>query len=149
VVGLSLMLACATLQTQGVLEITAERALLHSDERDYELQLEGEMLALRAMDDCTVAVDGKRRGRALRVQDYKVVAAQDGSTPFVGVLRLNGDKVDLILRGSGMRLVMVGPGAEVLEPYVGQSMMILGFASGPHEVTVMNFMPLESAPTGE
>ncbi len=148
-VGLSLMLACATLQTQGVVEITPDRALLHSDERDYELQLEGEMLALRAMDACTVSVDGMRRGRALRVQDYKVVAAQDGSTPFVGVLRLNGDKLDLILRGSGMRLVMVGPGVEVLEPYVGQSMMILGFASGPHEVTVMSFMPLESAPTGE
>ncbi|MFT5586013.1 MAG: hypothetical protein ACI9VR_003609 [Cognaticolwellia sp.] len=142
-VGLSLILACATVQTQGIVELTTGGVLLHSDERDYELQVEGEMVALRAMDDCTVSVDGVRRGRALRVQDYRVIAAQDGSAPFVGVLRQNGDKVDLILRGSGMRLVMVGPGAELLEPYVGQPVMVLGFASGPHELTVMGYTPLE------
>ena len=152
-VGLSLggvlALGCATVQTQGVLEIQAEQALLHSDERDYRLLLQDEMFALNAMDDCTVQIDGVRRGRKLVVQDYQVIAAQDGSAPFVGVLRRNGDKVDLILRGSGMRLVMVGPGAQLLQSYVGESVMVLGFASGPHELTVMTFVVLPTAAPDE
>lgn len=147
-VGLSLALACATVQTQGVLEVGADQVLLHSDARDYRLRLKGEMYALQAMDDCTVQVDGVRRGLQLQVQDYQVIAAQDGSAPFVGVLRRNGSSVDLILRGSGMRLVMVGPGAEFLEPYVGEAVMVLGFASGPHELTVMSFTVLPSAEPG-
>lgn len=147
-VGLSLALACATVQTQGVLEISADEVLLHSDARDYRLRLKGEMLALHAMDDCTVQVDGVRRGLKLQVQDYQVIAAQDGSAPFVGVLRRNGNSVDLILRGSGMRLVMVGPGADYLKPYVGEAVMVLGFASGPHELTVMSFQVLPSSEPG-
>ena len=141
-VGLTLALACVTVQIQGVLEISPDQALLHADERDHRLLLRDEMFALQAMDDCTVQVDGVRRLKGLEVKDYQVIAAQDGSAPFVGVLRQNGKELDLILRGSGMRLVMVGPGAELLQPHVGESAMILGFASGPHELTVMSFVIL-------
>lgn len=144
-VGLTL-LACAALSTQGVLEQTPQALVLHADTRDYRLVTEGDAQMLQAMDDCTVHIDGVRRGRSVRVQDFEVIAAQDGSAPFVGTLRRAGERTELILRGSGMRLIMVGPGAELLAPHIGQPVMILGFASGPHELTVMSFVPL--APQG-
>lgn len=141
-----MLMACATVSTQGVLEQTPKALVLHADERDYRLETSEEAQLLQAMDDCTVQVDGVRRGRTLKVQDFEVIAAQDGSAPFVGTLRRDGSRTELILRGSGMRLIMVGPGAELLEPHIGQAVMVLGFASGPHELTVMSFVPLESAP---
>ncbi|MED5374410.1 MAG: hypothetical protein VX899_25555 [Myxococcota bacterium] len=123
---------------QGLIQVEGEQVTLQEPEgQRHELVLDSGSQALRALDDCTVSVTGKGT-RRVSVQEWEVLAAQDGSIPFVGVLALDGSRLVLLPAGGG-RYVLVGEGADALRGAVGDRVMVVGVAVGDHEVRVMGF----------
>ena len=80
-------------------------------------------------------------GRRICVQDWSVVAASDGSAPFVGTLRWDGSRLLIDDRNSGATYVLEGQ--DELRVYAGQSMLVIGFVTGPQVVKVMGWRLLE------
>ena len=124
-------------QTRGVLEGQGEELLL-LDNEGGRLRLVGEGAApLSTLAGCGVEVDGVRQGQSLRVTDWKVTVAPDGSTPFVGQLRHHGSNLVLADQNSGGLVVLEAQSAEDLWPLAGGTVLVIGYAVGPQLIRVV------------
>lgn len=124
-------------QTRGVLESQGEELLL-LEAGGGRLRLVGEGAApLSALSGCGVEVDGMRQGRSLRVTDWKVTVAPDGSTPFVGPLRHHGANLVIADQNSGGLVVLEAESAEDLWPLAGGTVLVIGYVVGPQLVRVV------------
>jgi hypothetical protein len=124
-------------QARGVLESQGEDLLL-LDAEGGRLRLVGEgAVPLSALAGCGVELEGVRRGKALRVTDWKVTVAPDGSIPFVGPLRHHGSNLVLADQNSGGQVVLEAGSAQDLRPFAGGTVLVIGYTVGPQLVRVV------------
>jgi len=136
-VVLSLLLACVH-TVHGVLVPEEERLWLYRSEGRPLAVVTGEASReLEYLGDCTVQLEGRQLGRRLTVQDWTVLAAGDGSAPFIGVLRWDGSRLLMDDRFSGATYVLEGH--DDLRAFEGKPVMIIGYVTGPQVVQVMGW----------
>ena len=141
VLTLALALGCVQ-SVNGVLLDEDERLMLYrSDGPALRVETGEGSRELAFLQECTVQVEGRRLGRSLHVADWTVLAAADGSAPYVGVLRLDGRRLLLDDRGSGATYVLESD--QDLSHVVGRSVLVIGFVTGPQVVQVMGWRLLE------
>ncbi|MDP6934328.1 MAG: hypothetical protein QGG40_15485 [Myxococcota bacterium] len=154
----ALLFACALHVTQvGLLEQEGGAVrLVREASDDLALLLGPEGDPLRFLEGCQVEIDGTRIGRRLVVSDWRVTVAADGSAPFVGRLRLQGNNWVLDDRTTGRPLVLDAASMGSLVNHVGQPVLIVGYVVGAQTVRVVDWRVLagEGAvradrPTGE
>lgn len=114
-------------------------------ERDLALSLREDSEPLRYLGSCTVSVEGPRLLRRLWVRDWTVITGFDGSAPFVGTLRLDGERLLLDDRNSGASFLLHTDSAPGLEDYVGEMVLVTGFAVGPQLLQVMGWRALSGS----
>ena len=107
------------------------------------LVLDDDSAALGHLQDCTVELEGQKLGRRYRVEDWRVLAAADGSAPFIGVVRRDGDRLLLHDHNSGATYVLTGQ--EELRAFEGRPLMVIGFVTGPQVIQVMGWRVLDDA----
>jgi hypothetical protein len=135
VVGLIALLACAA-KVQGVVGVQGPRvALTEPDGTSWHLVYSPEDGELRRLEDCTLEVQGRRLGQRVTVEDWKVLASAQGSTPYVGVLVRRGSNLVLQDRNSGQPVILEGD--EQLQDLVGRTVLVSGYVVGPQVVQVM------------
>lgn len=136
-VGLTLLACMAT--HQGVLR--DDGRLQAANGTSYRLTLAPQDQVVRQLTDLTLEVDGRQFGRRLTVSDWSVLAAQDGSAPYVGPLRKHGANLVLEDRNSGATFVLDGP--DELEAFAEHTVLIIGYVDGAHGITVMGYRVLD------
>ncbi len=140
-VGLIALLACAA-KVQGVVAVQGPLVeLTESTGASWKLVYSPEDGELRRLEDCTLEVQGRRVGRRVTVQDWKVLASAQGSTPYVGVLVKRGDNLILQDRNSGQPVILEGD--EQLLDLVGRTLLVSGYVVGPQVVHVMSVSLLD------
>ncbi|MCB9744502.1 MAG: hypothetical protein H6741_19695 [Alphaproteobacteria bacterium] len=141
---LLLALAGCAAPLQGVVEAGgASTHLTDQDGRRYRLVLNEYSAPVSHLDRCTVELTGPRVGRVMGVHGWEVLAAADGSAPFVGRIDEHGSNVLLNDRASGSTFILDGALAEELRAYDGQLVMVIGFVVGPQTLRVMGAEVLE------
>ncbi len=134
---LSLMLACVH-SVHGVLVPEEGRLRLYRNEGHPLTVVTGESSQeLLYLYDCTVQLEGRQLGRRLTVEEWRVLAAADGSAPFVGVLRWDGRRLLMDDRFSGATYVLEGH--EGLRTFEGKPVMVIGYVTGPQVIQVMGW----------
>ncbi len=136
-----LLLGCVHSYNGVLLDEGEELMLYRSDGPPLRLQTSEGSEELGFLQECTVEVEGRQVLRSLRVSDWTVLAAADGSAPFVGVLRMDGRRLLIDDRVSGATYVLQSD--EDLERFAGHSMLVIGFVTGPQVVQVMGWRLLE------
>ena len=139
-VGL-ILLACAA-KVQGVVGVQGPRVqLTEPDGSSWNLVYSPEDIELRKLEECTLEVEGRRMGRRVTVEDWRVLASAQGSTPYVGVLRQHGSNLIVEDRNSGQVVILKGDAK--LADLVGHTVLISGFVVGPQVVQVMGVTVLD------
>jgi hypothetical protein len=121
-------------------------AVLEYNGRRTPLLLDAESVALRRLEGCIVEVSGMRTPVGLWVRDWYVKDAGDGSSGFVGVLRVHGSRVLLDDRNTHTVIALDEIGAVRLRPYVGRSVLVVGGVVGSGIVQVVAWRLLDEAP---
>ena len=128
----------------GVLVDEEEKTRLYRAEGPpLNLVLDDHSALLEHLHDCTVELDGLKLGRRYRVDDWRVLAAGDGSAPFIGVIRRDGDRLLLQDHNSGATYVLTGQ--DELGAFEGRPLMVIGFVTGPQVIQVMGWRVLDDA----
>ena len=115
--------------------------LVESDGTRWKLEAGLEQPMLEQLEDCTLEVDGNRVGKRVIVRDWKVLAAADGSAPYLGVLRQHGNNLVLDDRNSGATFILEK--SEELRPHASKTVMVIGYVAAPHVVVVMGWKVLD------
>ncbi len=97
--------------------------------------------ALGRLDGFSVDATGPRVVGRIWVQSWTVVAAEDGSAPFVGPVRVTGRKLMVEDSGSGQLVELTG--AEELADHADQRVLVVGYVIAPQVVQVMRWELLE------
>jgi len=145
-VGIALIFgACnPAFHQSGIVDPVGKGVSFHTFEgRGYHLLLPPDAAALRHLEGTTVVLDGVRVGPWLRVQDWRVTVASDGSEPYVGQLRNHGSNLVLEDRNSGMPIVIDAESMAQLAPYAGHLVLVVGFVVGAQQVRVVGFRVLD------
>jgi hypothetical protein len=95
------------------------------------------------LQDCTVELEGRMLGRRFLVDEWQVLAAADGSAPFVGVVVRDGNRLMLHDHNSGAVYVLAGH--DELSAFEGRPLLVIGFITGPQVVQVMGWRVLDDA----
>lgn len=136
-VGLTL-LACVA-SKQGVLRDDG-RLQTHKG-ASYRLVLTPEDQLVKQLTDLTLQVEGRQLGRRIAVTDWRVLAAQDGSAPYLGPLVQRGSNLVIEDRNSGATYVLDGP--DDLSSFAGHTVLVVGYVGAAHVITVMGYRVLE------
>ena len=110
--------------------------------KEWELSLSGEAKALEALAGCGVELEGRRVGGRLSVQEWRVIAAPDGSEPFIGPLIRHGSNLIIQDRTTQGLIVLEHKSAAAMEAVVGDMVMVMGFVVGPQVVRVVAWQVL-------
>jgi len=152
---LLIAIACvAHVQRTGlVLEDAGRVVLTEQSGRETPLILAGDARAIGHLGGCTVALEGRKRGRGMEVDTWVVRDAGFGSQPFVGRLRGSGSNLYLDDRSTGTRLRLKSTGLGALREMVGGIVLIEGLVVGEHVLQVVTWRGLlapdaESQPAG-
>ncbi|MCP4805380.1 MAG: hypothetical protein GY913_09255 [Proteobacteria bacterium] len=135
--GLSLLACSAT--RQGLMR--DDGRLQSPDGGSFRLVLKPEDQILRELTDLTVEVEGRKVGKRIAVQDWSVLAAQDGSAPFLGPIRQHGANLVMEDRNSGTTVVL--DGGEELAAYAGHTVLVIGYVDAAHVIVVMGYRVLD------
>lgn len=139
---LSLLLGCMQ-SVNGVVVDEEEKLRLYQGSGPVLTLYPGESNPEVAyLQDCTVELDGRMVGRRFLVDEWQVLAAADGSAPFVGVVIRDGDR--LVLRDHNSGAVYVLAGHDELAAFEGRPLLVIGFITGPQVVQVMGWRVLDS-----
>ncbi len=112
----------------------------------YRLVLGDAGQPLRYLDGCVVDVDGPLIGRRVVVRDWTVITAADGSAPYVGRLRRQGSNLIMEDRNSGSVVILQADPALGLAAWIDQTVMVVGYITGPHQIQVVGFRGLGPDP---
>ncbi len=108
------------------------------------LTLDADSQALLYLHDVVVEVNGARIGARMVVRDWQVVDAGDGSSGYVGRLKVTGMRVLIEDRNSGTTLILDDTNSAPLRAYGGKMVLIIGHVSGSNTVTPMAWRLLEA-----
>ncbi len=120
--------------------------LITVDGDSWTLRLGDEGAPLRWAEGLRVAVTGPRFGRRLRVRDWRVLDAGDGSGGFAGVLRAHGSRVVIDDRNTGATLLISDGDAAALRRHVGEVVVLVGHITGANVISVHAFKVLRPPP---
>ena len=145
--GLALGGCSLRAQVEGVVEPAAaaapgEASLRSLEGRRWRLVLDEHSAPLAYLEGCTVRAEGRRAGSRIAVSGWDVVAAADGSEPFVGWIRSRGDGLVIEDHATGSALALEPGSVGDLGAFVDEPVMIVGFAVGPHLIRVMAYTVL-------
>jgi hypothetical protein len=101
-----------------------------------KLRLDEDSAPLRYLDHCVVVVKGPALGSCLAVRDWYVQDAGDGSSGFVGNLRIYGNRLVLDDRNTQRTLVLDDDTSAPLRPYAGKPVLVLGHVIGGETIQV-------------
>lgn len=104
---------------------------------------------LRYLDGCVVEVEGPQLGRRVLVRDWSVITAEDGSAPYVGRLKRQGSNLIMEDRNSGSIVILEADPVLGLSAWIDQPVMVVGYISGPHRITVVAFRGLAAEPAAD
>jgi len=136
-----LVLSCAA-TFRGVVDTGPPVRLLAPAGPSVRLVLEGDHTALGRLDGFSVDASGPRLLGRIWVRNWTVVAAEDGSAPYVGPLRVTGQKLMVEDAGSGQIVEVVG--AEGLAAHADLRVLVVGYVVAPQVVQVMRWELLEA-----
>jgi hypothetical protein len=138
------LVGCAPAAHRGLARVgdRGQVTLLRPEGGTLRLSYDPAAAPLHQLAGCVLEVDGVRIGRRVRVQDWSVLDAGEGSAPFVGVLRREGMKWLLDDRNSGSTFALVPESMGRLTEQRGQLVLVVGFVVGPHAVSVVRWAPL-------
>ena len=114
-----------------------EVEFVDSSGSEWELGLSGEARALESLAGCGVELQGRRTGRRLSVRDWRVIAAPDGSEPFIGPLIRHGSNLVIEDRNTKGLIVLEPKSAADMADVVGDMVMVMGFVVGPQVIRVV------------
>ena len=123
--------------------LVRDGALLCADGEEFRLILTEQAQEVENLSGCRVQLSGPRLGRLLIVKDWRVIVADDGSEPFVGVLEQPAMMMVIHDVNFGVPLYLSPESAKILTPYVGRQVMLSGYVIGAHELTVVEFRVLD------
>ncbi|HJN73143.1 MAG TPA: hypothetical protein QGF58_04320 [Myxococcota bacterium] len=126
---------------QGVVVPGERLVLIEADGTRWKLEAGPDQRVLEQLEDCTLEVDGNRVGRRVVVRDWSVLAAADGSAPYLGQLRVHGNNLVLDDRNSGSTIVLEQ--ADQLREHEGKQVLVIGYVAAPHVVVVMGWKILD------
>ncbi|MEN9787076.1 MAG: hypothetical protein RLZZ299_2340 [Pseudomonadota bacterium] len=112
------------------------------------LQLPAEAAPLAGADGVVVEVRGRRTLGGLRVADWRVLDAGDGSGGFVGRLRPWGTRLAIDDRNSGAMLIIDDATSASLRPWEGRVVLLQGHVVGGRTVEVVAVRVLDDADAG-
>ena len=135
-----LVIACAA-SFRGVVDSGPPVKLMAPTGPQVRLVLAPEHEALGRLDGFSVDATGPRVLGRLWVRDWIVVAAEDGSAPFVGPLRLTGQKLMVEDSGSGQLVELAG--ADELAAHADERVLVVGYVIAPQVVQVMRWELLD------
>lgn len=110
--------------------------------RWWRLRLVEDGLALRALDGCTVQVEGRGIARSFLVSAWQVLDAGDGSAPFVGEVHRLGVNLLIDDKNSGMEIILDEAGFRDLALLEGRLVMLRGYIIGPQTLRVVSYRVL-------
>ncbi len=141
-------LGCVPSAHNGVVRISdGAITLVRTDGPTVRLVAANPAVPLEKLEGYVVKVDGERRFGRLRVQEYAILDAGDGSTPFVGVLTRVGLQWELRDQNSGSTYRLVGTSvAPALAGHQGEVIVISGYVAGHHEINVVRWRALGPPP---
>ncbi len=141
---LLLMLACAmNTYRSGLLDVDGERlTLIEPTGRMLTLYPGSDDPELVYLSGCGVEIQGTQIGRRLTVRRWRVTDAGDGSQPFIGTLRRYGGQWVIDDWSTGTTLTINPDTLSGLESHDGQTVLIVGFVAGAHEVSVISWRSL-------
>jgi hypothetical protein len=142
------LLACSLhTEVSGVVRSESASAPLQLDTLSGEsflLKAGGDAVIFYALSGNSVALAGPRLGRKIWVRHWRVVTGADGSTPYVGRLEKHGANLLLLDRNSGRRFSFDEASLEELQPGIGDTILVRGFAVAPHVLHVVDWQSLQS-----
>jgi hypothetical protein len=144
VIWLILLLGCAAhIQRTGLVVLEdGDPQLVTLDGEQTRLVLEGEALAVAALQGCIVVVSGRKRSSGLHVEQWSVQDAAFGTQPFVGRLRRVGEVLLLEDRTTSTTIRLDLSHTAGLEEAVGGIVLIEGIIVGPQVLRVMSWRGL-------
>jgi hypothetical protein len=131
------LFACAYVVQTGVVLDAAEPELRTYDGTPVLLRLDEASAPIAYLDGCIIEVEGPKVGGRVRVKDWTVKDAGDGSGGFVGVLRAWGGRIVMDDRNTGTTLILDDGMSELLRPWVGQPVLVVGTVVGGNVVQPM------------
>jgi hypothetical protein len=138
------LLACALHEPQvGLVQNTADEVhLIGNNGRDFHVISSEIAGPLRQLEGCSVSVTGRGLRHRLWINDWKVLDAGDGSSPFVGVLRQEGLKYVIRDRNSGSTVYLDPRSMNGLLDHVDDLVLVVGYVQGTHQVSVVSWKAL-------
>lgn len=125
------ILACAHVSRTGVVvDAQGEVELRTYDGARVRLRLDDDSAPIAFLNGCVVEVEGPAAGGRVRVADWYVKDAGDGSGGFVGVLRSWGGRILLDDRNTKSTLILEDGLSEPLRPWIGQPVLVVGTVVG-------------------
>ena len=110
--------------------------------KEWELGLYGDAKALETLAGCGVELEGRKYRGRLSVQDWRVIAATDGSEPFIGPLIRHGSNLVIQDRTTNGLIVLEHKSSADMAEVVGDMVMVMGFVVGPQVVRVVAWQVL-------
>jgi hypothetical protein len=125
--------------------------LLQYNGGTVRLKLDEESAPIKYLDHCVVVVEGPRVGSSVVVRDWHVQDSGDGSSGFVGTLRVYGARLVIDDRNTRRTLVIADDTAGPLVPYAGKPVLLMGHVIGGEtiEVAAWRLLAPEEGSSGE
>jgi hypothetical protein len=136
---------CATTaRYRGLVDASDERGvrLVESSGQTWKLATGEDAPLFADLGGCRVMVEGPRRGRSLLVRDWVVTDAGDGSAPYIGTLNRVGLRWSVEDRQTGATFFLEEESLGDLSAYVGRTVLVAGYVTGPNRVNVVRWRVL-------
>ena len=146
---LTTLLACAVTRT-GLVHAEGEGVSMtvYDGGARLALALDDVSAPLRGADGVVVEVRGPLVGGRLRVRDWRVLDAGDGSGGFVGPLVPWGARLRIEDRNSGSTLLVDDASAVKLRGLEGHTVLLMGHVIGGGIIEVVAVRDLTPGPSG-
>lgn len=135
--NLLLILGGCAVHGHGVVVAADPPMMRLSEGQEYTLRVDEGVRELTQITDVVVEYWGRKRGRVLTVDDYKVGEGPHGMPTWIGTLTASGARLGLQDRNSGLFYVISEEDVDQIEDLVGETLLIEGYVDGPHEIRLM------------
>lgn len=144
-----LLLACAHLTRTGVVVDASGAVELRTYNGEaVRLGLDEGSEPIRYLNGVVVEVTGPAMVGGIRVRDWFVKDAGDGTGGFVGVLRAYGGRIVMDDRNTKTMIILEDGLSEPLRPWIGQPVLVVGTVVGGNIVRPVAWRLLAEEPGG-
>jgi hypothetical protein len=145
------ILACGAQKPRNglVFDEQGKTLLVEQSGKRWNLNLEGEAVALEHALGCSVVISGRATGRSVKVRDWKITDSGFGSEPHVGYLKRHGGNWIMDDRNTGSLIQFEVESMGRLTEADGALVLVDGVVVGPQLIRVASFRILQKqAETG-